>query len=69
MQMILMAEALGLGTCFCGFLVFATKGSPELRKALQIPKDHRVPFSFMVGYPDVTFSRLVSRKALKVLWF
>jgi len=68
MQMILMAEALGLGTCFCGFLVFATKESPELRKALQIPKDHRVPFSFMVGYPDVTFSRLVSRKAARVLW-
>jgi nitroreductase len=69
MQMTLMAEALGLGTCFCGFLVFAIRESPELREVLQIPKDHSVPFSFMVGYPDVKFSRLVSRKPARVLWF
>lgn len=68
MQMILMAEALELGTCLCGFLVFAIEESPELRKALQIPKDHRVPLSFMVGYPDVTFHRLVSRKPARVRW-
>ena len=68
MQMLLMAEALELGTCFCGFLVSAIEESPELRKALQIPKDHRVPLSFMVGYPDVTFSRLVSRKPPSVSW-
>jgi len=68
MQMILMAEALKLGTCFCGFLVFAIEESPELRRALQIPKDHRVPLSFMAGYPDVTFSRLVSRKPARVHW-
>jgi len=68
MQMILMAEALELGTCFCGFFVFATEESPDLRKALEIPEDHSVPFSFMVGYPDVTFSRLVSRNPARVRW-
>jgi nitroreductase/NAD-dependent dihydropyrimidine dehydrogenase PreA subunit len=68
MQMILMAEALELGTCFCGFFVFAVEESPELRKALGIPEDHSVPFSFMVGYPDVTFSRLVSRNPARVSW-
>jgi len=68
MQMVLMAEAFKLGTCFCGFLVFAIEESPELRRALQIPKDHRVPLSFMVGHPDVTFSQLVSRKPARVHW-
>ena len=68
MQMILMAEALELGTCFCGFFVFAVDESPELRKALEIPEDHSVPFSFIVGYPDVTYSRLVSRKPATVSW-
>lgn len=68
MQMLLMAEALELGACLCGFLVFAIEESPELRTTLQIPKDHRVPLSFMVGYPDVTFLRLVSRKPARVRW-
>lgn len=69
MQMVLMAEALKLGTCFCGFLVFAIKESPHLRMALEIPGDHSVPFSFVVGYPDVAFCRLVSRNLAKVRWF
>ena len=68
MQMNLMAEALELGTCLCGFLVFALQESHELREALQIPKDHRVPLSFMVGYPDATFLRLASRKPARVRW-
>ena len=68
MQMLLMAKALELGTCLCGFLVFALQESHELREALQIPKDHRVPLSFMVGYPDATFLRLVSRKPARVSW-
>jgi len=68
MQMILMGEALELGTCFCGFFVFAVQESPELRKALEIPEDHGVPFSFMVGYPDVTYSTLVSRNPARVSW-
>jgi len=68
MQMALMAEAMGLGTCFCHFLVFAIEESPELRQALQIPEDHKVAAAFMVGYPDVSFSRLVARNPLEVRW-
>ncbi len=68
MQMVLMAEALGLGTCFCAFLVFAIEESLDLRKALQIPEDHIVSSSFMVGYPDVKFVRFVSREPAKISW-
>ncbi len=68
MQMVLMAETIGLGTCFCHFLVFAIEESPELRQALQIPEDNKVVLSFMTGYPDVSFPRLVARNPLKVNW-
>ncbi len=68
MQMLLMAEALGLGTCLCGFLVFALEESPPLRATLRIPQDHHVALSFMVGYPDVPFRRLVARNPAKVQW-
>lgn len=68
MQMVLMAEAIGLGTCLCHFLVFAIEESPELRQALQIPEDNKAVVSFMTGYPDVTFTRLVARNPLKVNW-
>jgi len=68
MQMILMAEALGVGTCLCAFLCVAIESSVEIRKALQIPDGHLVPFSFMAGYPDVTYLTLVSRNPAQVHW-
>ena len=68
MQMVLMAEALGLGTCFCGFLVIAVENSPDLKEALQIPAGHVAPVSFMLGYPDVKYERLVSRRRARVTW-
>jgi nitroreductase len=68
MQMVLMAETLGLGSCFCGFLVFAIKSSGQLLEALEIPKHHIVPFSFVVGHPDVEYLRTVARRPLRVRW-
>ena len=68
MQMALMAEALGLGTCYCGFLCMAIRASLGLRDALQIPVGDRVPVSFMLGYPDVPFIKLVSRDPAHVKW-
>ena len=68
MQMVLMAETLGLGTCFIGFLVSGLEKSEELREALKIPDDHQVPVAFTVGYPDVQFRRLVARNPARVKW-
>ncbi len=68
MQMVLMAETLGLGTCFIGFLVLAVEKSGELRATLEIPDDHQVPVAFTVGYPDVRFLRLVARNSARVKW-
>ena len=68
MQMVLMAETMGLGTCLNGFLVTAIKRSEELRKVLKIPEDHQVHVTFTVGYPDVEFLRLVARNPVNVKW-
>ncbi len=68
MQMVLMAETVGLGTCLNGFLVTAIKRSEELRKVLEIPEDHQVHVTFTIGYPDVEFLRLVARNPVNVRW-
>jgi len=68
MQMVLMAETLGLGTCFIGFLVFAIEKSREVREALKLPDDYQVPVAFTVGYPAVKFLRLVARNPAQVKW-
>ena len=66
MQMALMAEALGLGSCFIGLLIMAANGSKDLRKALMIPDDHQMVTSMVCGYPDVDYARVVSRNPAKV---
>jgi len=68
MQMLLMAEALELGTCLNGALVRAIECSAELRSALPIPAGHEIPVCFMVGYPALNFLRTVYRQPVQVTW-
>lgn len=68
MQMALMAEALGLGTCYIGFAVRAANSVPEIKEAMKIQKNRPVCLSFVTGYPDVEFKKLVSRKSARVTW-
>jgi len=67
-QMILMAETLGLGTCYIGFLIMAIENSPELKEMMRIPADHRALLAFTVGYANVEFLKLVARKPAQVEW-
>ena len=68
MQMVLMAESLALGTCFIGYLVSVLENSAELKKVLEIPRDHQAHVAFTVGYPQAKFLRLVGRNPIKVKW-
>jgi nitroreductase len=67
-QMTLLAEALGLGTCFIAFLVRTLQGSKELQGLLKIPEGNRVYVALTAGYPAVTYLRLVGRRPAKVTW-
>lgn len=68
MQMALMAESLGLGSCFIGMLLMAADQSEDLRRELMIPENHKMVTSMVLGYPDITYSRLVGRNREKARW-
>jgi nitroreductase/NAD-dependent dihydropyrimidine dehydrogenase PreA subunit len=67
-HMLLMAETLGLGTCFVGFLILAIENSTELKDIMNISSDHQAIIAFTVGYPAADFLRLVARNSVKVDW-
>jgi nitroreductase/NAD-dependent dihydropyrimidine dehydrogenase PreA subunit len=68
-QMVLMAETMGLGTCYIGFLIMAIGQSAALKEEVKIPADHRALVAFTVGYPAAKYLRLVSRRPASMEWF
>ncbi len=67
-QMVLLAETLGLGTCYIGFLIWAIENSSDLKKMLKIPAENKAVVAFTVGYPGVEFLRFVARNPARVNW-
>ncbi|MGB9698593.1 MAG: nitroreductase family protein [Thermodesulfobacteriota bacterium] len=67
-QMVLLAETLGLGTCFIAFLVWAIEHAADLKRLLQIPDHHQALIAFTVGYPAVHYLREVARNQARVKW-
>ena len=67
-QMILMAETLGLGTCYIGLLTWAIENSLPLQDLLEIPLEHNVQIAFTVGYPGIEFLRLPARNPAQINW-
>ena len=43
--------------------------SRELRAYLNVPQENHALVVFVVGYPDVTYHRLVSRNPANIVWF
>jgi nitroreductase/ferredoxin len=68
MQMALMAQAMGLGSCFCALLDYAVSHSSDLKQWLHIPDEHIVPISFMLGYPAIRYRRLPARNPARITW-
>ncbi|TFG06160.1 MAG: hypothetical protein EU539_08405 [Promethearchaeota archaeon] len=64
----LLAETLGLGTCSLGFLTAFINQFRTVSKIINIPRKHVVGYSLAIGYPEVKFKRIPSRKSLKVEW-
>jgi nitroreductase/NAD-dependent dihydropyrimidine dehydrogenase PreA subunit len=56
------AETLGLGTCFNGYLVYGLNFLKQLKRKLNIPADHKVYTTFLLGYPKYRFKRNVVRQ-------
>ena len=63
-NIVLMAEALGLGTCLIGYVVEAARRDQALNRLLDLEKKYQIHSVIAVGYPAVDFLRPVGRKRL-----
>ena len=65
----LYATALGLGTCWMGFVErCAMSKYPPLMELLNLPAGKRVTGAVVAGYPKYTFKRLADRSPLSATW-
>lgn len=53
----LLAQSFKLGTCWCGFAVYAIKFNKKLQRRLPIPKGYKVGAVLLFGQPAVTYKR------------
>ena len=53
----LLAQSLGIGTCWCGFGVHAFKWNLKLKKRLELPPGYRIGAVMLFGPPDVAYAR------------
>ena len=65
-NMVLTAHALGLGTCFIGFIASAVPFAPSVKKILGIKYPYELALSICVGYPKVNYDKFVERGEVPV---
>jgi len=62
----LMASSMGLGTVWVGYLMYIFSIAPELKGVLNIPEDHVLAYSILLGDPSVKYHRGVIRDEINV---
>lgn len=67
-NMEIMAQALGLGTCWIGFLAAAAQRSKRIARHLGIPDDRNIYSAIMLGYPKHEYHKTIPRRAREVRW-
>ncbi len=67
-QLVMMATAMGLGTCFVGWLAEAAARSDDVAEALALPKDHAVYAALALGHPKYKYRHAIGRSAPEVEW-
>lgn len=65
-NMELMANSLGLGTCYIGFFSIATEIDSGLKKILGIKDNERVASVLTIGYPEISYHRTVIRNKANI---
>ena len=64
----LAASALGLGTCWAGYLEIALGMSPAVVKLAGVPEGRQVHAATMLGYAKYEYAAIPPRKPLDVTW-
>ena len=67
-QLVMMATAMGLGTCFVAWLTEAAARSVDIREALGLPEDHGVQAAITLGYPKYKYHQAIGRGTPEVGW-
>jgi len=62
------AYALGIGTCYIGFLNLSLKYSKKLRKLVNLPQGRMVYASIVLGYPAYKHANTAARKKPAIEW-
>ena len=63
---ILMAQVLGIGTCFNDIIPPACNRNLEIRNLLDLPDDREVYASITMGYPKYQYKRIPPRKLVEI---
>jgi len=63
-NIVLAAEAMGLGTCLVGFAVEAMANDPRIKREIGIPPDERIYAVIAVGHPKAPWKRPAGRRAV-----
>ncbi|MBQ9090798.1 MAG: nitroreductase family protein [Anaerotignum sp.] len=64
----LMAQSLGVGVLYSGFLMGAINGTPEVKERLGIKENQHLAAVMLMGLADVKYQRTAPRKKVNVSW-
>lgn len=64
----LAAYSMGLGTCWAGFLMWAARAYPAIKKFLNLPEGHVIYSALMTGYPKHKYCRIPLRNKPEINW-
>ncbi len=64
----LLAESMGLGGYYCGYIIGALRCDAELRESIQLPEGVPPVICLVLGWPDVEYERNPPRREANVTW-
>ena len=64
----LMAQSLGLGAFYTGYVVFACEMDNSIPKLLGVPNHHRIYAGLALGHPAVRYTHWIEKEAPKIRW-
>lgn len=62
----LFAQSLGVGTCWCGFALYAFRWNRGLRKGLHLPPGYKPGAVMLFGKPDISYARTTAPAQFKI---
>ncbi|MFQ6124786.1 MAG: nitroreductase family protein [Candidatus Heimdallarchaeota archaeon] len=63
-----LAQAMGLGVCWGGFVIEAAHQTLRINKILEIPTSRKIMGCLMIGYPKHQYLKMIPRNQPKVKW-